>query len=105
MMICKADFEELLPHLFTQKAKPRIEPAHSVHDDCIARWKDDGGTAYAVPRQRSERMSKPVPSPALLPNPDYSDIVVAPFLAALSFVPLWATFVNVDAQAGRRFPR
>ncbi len=40
MMICKADFEELFPHVFA--ACPQT-PAKRSKDASLARWENEGG--------------------------------------------------------------
>lgn len=49
MMICKADFEELFPDLFTTVKHRRTEEPNVQIDPCIDRWKDDGGSVYTQP--------------------------------------------------------
>lgn len=90
MMICKADFEELFPHLFTREAQPKIETTLVPTDACIARWYDDGGSIDTRPQQKivhkTEKRLKREPLPcAMLPA-----LVLAPFLAASAYWSLWA---------------
>ncbi len=49
MMICRADFEDLFPHLFAPKARPVAKKVQIQKVACIARWKDDGGTVQTLP--------------------------------------------------------
>lgn len=44
MMICKADFEELFPHLFQPEPAPVARKmARPASAECLARWENEGG--------------------------------------------------------------
>ncbi|SMX48783.1 hypothetical protein [Maliponia aquimaris] len=62
MMICKADFEELFPHLFQPDPAPAPAPApalapasrrmaRSASVECLARWENEGGTVQPATGQ------------------------------------------------------
>ena len=51
MMICKADFEDLFPHLFKpEPTLPARKKAKTPSASCIARWEDDGGRSKPATR-------------------------------------------------------
>ncbi len=55
MMLCRADFEELLPHLFKAVDHAVSEESVSPTHECISRWKDDGGSVSATPSREHAR--------------------------------------------------
>ncbi|MCB1311449.1 MAG: hypothetical protein KDK29_05970 [Sedimentitalea sp.] len=51
MMICKADFEELFPHLFKPEPAPAApQMAKPASSECIARREDDSGPSLPAGR-------------------------------------------------------
>ena len=61
MMICKADFEELFPHIFAPDSRPSVAPGSGVKPGVasIARWEDDGGRTLAPQPRQLVQAAKP----------------------------------------------
>jgi len=98
MMICKADFEELLPHLFAPEAHPVIETPLLPSDACIARWHDDGGSVDIRPPRETAHKTKLKARSTSMPGPIHPGMVVAPVLVALFYAPIWVMLTSYDLR-------
>lgn len=90
MMISKADFEELFPHLF--KPEPAAVPrqmATPPRANCIARWEDDGGLnePSARPRRAAGRRSQYVSD---MPRLARAGAMAATMPAAAAYAAAWS---------------
>ncbi len=93
MMLCKADFEELFPSLFKTKDHTLGEAQLSSGNDCISRWKDDGGSVLALPAREH--------APAL-----HAGLAVVKMSAAIAHGITWAMFLApYDHLTGERKKR
>ncbi len=63
MMICKADFEELFPHLFGADEDPTAQAPCASEDGAGDRMQQDDGRVVALPAKDPAPRVGPAPAP------------------------------------------
>jgi len=90
MMICKADFAELFPHLFLPEPAPAAHPMASAPPvECMARWEDDGGRI--LPASRHGQAMPGRKSQYAFDMPAFARVgaMTATMTAAVAYVTVW----------------
>lgn len=97
MMICKADFEDLFPHLF--QPQPAPVPARAAKPQalaCIARWENEGGRTGPVPQDRSPPDQAPASRSDASTPPAGAGKGFSTMPAAAAYAAAWAMLATYD---------
>jgi hypothetical protein len=105
MMICKADFEELFPHLFTvaQRTHPKTI-VKRPNEACLRRWEDDGGHPGTASYPREPENSRQTLDSLPWPKPTHSSAILAKAHNHLALSAAWPMLVCLGVARQLHLP-